>query len=47
MKVRWSYKVRQGDANYMMRTDMVGDWMEFDEDDSQLIEEHYQNCCEN
>ena len=47
MKVRWSYKVRQGDANYMMRTDMVGDWMEFDEDDSQLIEKHYQNCCEN
>jgi hypothetical protein len=40
-KVRWSYKVRQGDANYMVRTDTVGDWMEFDEDDSKQIEKHY------
>jgi hypothetical protein len=33
--------VRQGDANYMVRTDTVGDWMEFDEDDSQMVEKHY------
>ena len=33
-KVRWAYKVKQGDANYMVRTDTMGDWMEFDEDDS-------------
>lgn len=32
--VRWQYKVKKSDPNYMMRTDTVCDWMDFDEDDS-------------
>ena len=46
-KVQWQYKVKQGDANFKMRTDTAGDWMDFDEDDSQKIEMHYQKCLEN
>jgi hypothetical protein len=41
----WSYKVKQGDANYELRTDAVNSYMDFDSDQNFQIELHYQECC--
>ena len=41
----WSYKVKQGDANYALRTDKINDYFDFDSDQNFQIEQHYQECC--
>jgi hypothetical protein len=41
----WSYKVKQGDANYALRTDAANNYMDFDSDQNFQIELHYQECC--
>jgi hypothetical protein len=28
----WSYKVKQGDANYALRTDKINDYFDYDSD---------------
>jgi hypothetical protein len=37
----WSYKVKQGDENYDLRTDTTNDFMDFDSDQNLQIEFHY------
>ncbi|CDW87812.1 poly adp-ribose polymerase member 14-like protein [Stylonychia lemnae] len=41
---QWSYKVFQGDSNYHQRTDQTGDWFDFDYDQNNQIESHFQKC---
>ena len=41
----WSYKVKQGDDNYALRTDTINHYMDFDSDQNFQIELHYQECC--
>ncbi|CDW79780.1 poly adp-ribose polymerase member 14-like protein [Stylonychia lemnae] len=41
---QWSYKVFPTDHNYSLRTDLIGNWFDFDSDQNDQIEAHYQYC---